>query len=227
MAARRLGHEYLVLTDHSPRLTVANGCRPSGCAAARRRRRGQRRRPLRRTTVPPAHRHRGRHPRGRHARPEPTSCSSGSTSSWRACTRSCGWPRRDDPPDGRRDRATRTPTCSATAPAGWSRAAAAPGRPVGVRRRAGLRGVRAVRRRGRDQLPSRAARPAEAAARAGDRGRVPVLDRHRRARAGPARLAAQRLRAGGRAAVSTPDRIVNTRDVDGLLAWTADHGALP
>ena len=43
----------------------------------------------------------------------------------------------------------------------------APG--VGVRRRAGLRGLPAVRRRGRDQLPARAARPAAAAAAA--RGR--------------------------------------------------------
>ena len=47
-----------------------------------------------------------------------------------------------------------------------------------------------------DQLPAGAAGPAEAAAPAGGRDRVPVLGRHRRARAGPARLAALRLRAG-------------------------------
>ena len=44
--------------------------------------------------------------------------------------------------------------------------------------------------------PAGAAGPAEAAAAAGGRDRVPVLGRHRRARAGPARLAALRLRAG-------------------------------
>ena len=27
--AIELGHEYLAITDHSPRLTVANGLRPS------------------------------------------------------------------------------------------------------------------------------------------------------------------------------------------------------
>ena len=38
--ARALGHEYLALTDHSPRLTVANGltARTAGTAAGRRRR---------------------------------------------------------------------------------------------------------------------------------------------------------------------------------------------
>ena len=30
--ARSLGHEYVVLTDHSPRLTVANGLTASDCA---------------------------------------------------------------------------------------------------------------------------------------------------------------------------------------------------
>ena len=68
---------------------------------------------------------------------------------------------------------------------------------VGVRRGDRVRGVRAVRRRGRDQLPAGAARPAEAAAAAGRRGRLPHVDRHRRPRARAARLAAQRLRARG------------------------------
>ena len=31
-AARALGHEYQAITDHSPRLRVANGLPPSGCA---------------------------------------------------------------------------------------------------------------------------------------------------------------------------------------------------
>ncbi|BFO18952.1 hypothetical protein SHKM778_53400 [Streptomyces sp. KM77-8] len=30
----RLGHEWAVLTDHSPRLTVARGLRPTGCASS-------------------------------------------------------------------------------------------------------------------------------------------------------------------------------------------------
>ena len=61
-----LGHEYMVLTDHSPRLTVAHGLsrRAPGVAD---RRRGRTERPPR--PVPHPHRHRGRHPRGRHARP--------------------------------------------------------------------------------------------------------------------------------------------------------------
>ena len=61
-----LGHEYLVLTDHSPRLTVANGLSADD---------------LRRQidvvaelnevagAVPPPYRHRSRHPRRRRARP--------------------------------------------------------------------------------------------------------------------------------------------------------------
>ena len=58
--------------------------------------------------------------------------------------------------------------------------------------------LRRVRHRGRDQLPARAAGPAEAAARAGRRAGLRVRHRHRRARARSARLAGQRLRAGGR-----------------------------
>ena len=61
-----LGHEYLALTDHSPRLTVAHGLDPE--------------RLLRQLevvddvergagAVPDPHRHRGRHPRGRRTRP--------------------------------------------------------------------------------------------------------------------------------------------------------------
>ena len=32
--ARDLGHEYFALTDHSPRLKVANGLTPNGCASS-------------------------------------------------------------------------------------------------------------------------------------------------------------------------------------------------
>ena len=51
-------------------------------------------------------------------------------------------------------------------------------------------------RRGRDQLPAGAPGPARPAAAPGRRGRLRVRHRHRRARARPARLARQRLRPG-------------------------------
>ena len=41
--------------------------------------------------VPDPHRHRGRHPRGRLARPRRRRARRNSTSSWPACTPSCGW----------------------------------------------------------------------------------------------------------------------------------------
>ena len=47
------------------------------------------------------------------------------------------------------------------------------------------------------------------------------LDRHRRPRPRPARVAALRLRQGGRSTGSTLDRIVNTWAADDLLAWAA------
>ena len=73
---------------------------------------------------------------------------------------------------------------------------------VDVRRRARVRRVRALRQGGRDQLPARAARPADAPARAGRRRRVQGVDRQRRPRGRSARVAALRLRPrrrGGRA----------------------------
>ena len=69
---------------------------------------------------------------------------------------------------------------------------------VDVRRRPRVRRVRALRQGGRDQLPARAARPADAAARAGRGHGLQGVDRHRRPRAGPARVAALRLRPRGR-----------------------------
>ena len=58
-------------------------------------------------------------------------------------------------------------------------------------------GVPAVRRGGRDQLPGGAAGPAAAAAAAGAGDGVPVRDRQRRARAGPAGLDSIWVYAGG------------------------------
>ncbi len=75
---------------------------------------------------------------------------------------------------------------------------------VGVRRRAGLRCLPRDRDRRRDQLPARATRPAHEAAAPGDRDGVPVLDRQRRSRSRPAGLPGLRLRPGRGARTSTP-----------------------
>ena len=67
--AMELGHDYLVLTDHSPRLTVANGL-----SAARLTRQLEVvdavNEHLGGTALPAAEGHRGRHPRRRRARPD-------------------------------------------------------------------------------------------------------------------------------------------------------------
>ncbi len=67
VTAIELGHEYLALTDHSPRLTVANGltaerlAQPAGDPALAGAPAG---------TVPAAERHRGGHPRRRQPGPD-------------------------------------------------------------------------------------------------------------------------------------------------------------
>ncbi len=65
-----------------------------------------------------------------------------------------------------------------------------------VRRGGGVRGVRRARRGRRDQLATRALRPARRPGGARPGGRLPVLDRQRRARPGAARLPRARRRAG-------------------------------
>ena len=86
-AAIELGHEYLVITDHSPRLTVANGLSPSGC------RRSSTRSPrstrsLRRSGSSPG----SRSTSTRTARSTRRPSSSSRSTSWSAAsTRSCGW----------------------------------------------------------------------------------------------------------------------------------------
>ena len=67
---------------------------------------------------------------------------------------------------------------------------------VGVRRHGRLRRVPGSRGGRRDQLPAGAGRPAGPAAEAGRRGRLRVRHRHRRARPRPAGLAGQRHRSG-------------------------------
>ena len=76
-----------------------------------------------------------------------------------------------------------------------------------VRREEGVRRVRRARRGGGDQQPSGTARPAAGAAQAGRRRRLPVQHRHRRARPRAARLPDLRLRPGRRVrGAGGPDR---------------------
>ena len=153
--ARDLGHEYLALTDHSPRLKIANGLsadrlREQLDVVARAQRRAR--------AVPHPHRRRGRHPRRRRARPDTRSCSRASTSWSRACTRSCAW--RPAPMTRRMVAAVASPHVDVLGHC-TGRLLVGRGRPrVDVRRRRGHRGVPAVRHRARGQLPARAARPA-------------------------------------------------------------------
>ena len=106
----------------------------------------------------------------------------------------------------------------ATAPAGWSRATAAPAPQSQFDARGGLRGLRRARRRGRDQLPSRAPRPAdELLELARDLGCLFSIDSDAHA---PGQLDFLATAASApRRPASTPDRIVNTWPRDRLLAW--------
>ena len=85
---------------------------------------------------------------------------------------------------------------------------------VGLRRRLRVRRLRPVRHRGRDQLPTGAAGSAAGPARRRHRARVLLLDRHRRPRHRPARVAAPRLRPSrrpGRAARAGHQLVVDGR----------------
>ena len=91
--AIELGHEYLVLTDHSPRLTVANGLsaerltRQLGVVDAINAHLGG--------TASPCSRASRSTSSTTAASTRPTRCWPSSTSGWRACTASSGWtPRR-------------------------------------------------------------------------------------------------------------------------------------
>ena len=87
-AAMALGHEYIVMTDHSPRLTVAHGLSPERLARPARGDRRAQRASWRRSASSPA----SRSTSSRTARStSTTTCSPSSTSSWPACTRSCAW----------------------------------------------------------------------------------------------------------------------------------------
>ena len=85
-------------------------------------------------------------------------------------------------------------------------------------------GVCALRQGGRDQLPSRAARPADAPARGGDRDRLQGVDRHRRGAVGQLEWQPYGCERAAEAGVDV-DSVVNSWPVDRLLEWTASHAA--
>ncbi len=206
MTATELGHDYLVLTDHSPRLRVANGLSVE--------------RLTRQLEVVEA---------VDGALPVTASgCCSGievdilddgaldqtdamlerldvvvaSVHSKLAMDGAA-----DDAADGRGRRAPAHQRAGALhRPPGHGRPRHAGAEPLRRGRRSSRRAPSARRGRG-DQLPPGALRPARRARRAGAGGRLPVLHRQRRARAGTARLPRVRRRAG-RAARRTagPDR---------------------
>ena len=164
--ARDLGHEYFALTDHSPRLKVANGLSTRAAARAARRRRGAERGAR---AVPHPHRRRGRHPRRRRARPVDEHARARRRRRRERALEAAHGVGADDAAHGRRDR---EPARRRARP--LHRPAAHRARPpaVGVRRRR-----RASRRADafdtalESQLPARAARPAQGDAAQGRRGR--------------------------------------------------------
>ena len=164
-----LGHDYLVMTDHSPRLTVAHGLEPRAARGPARRDRAAQRRA---GPVPRAHRHRGRHPRGRRPRRPGRHARPPRHRRRQRALQALDGRRGHDPPHGagRRQPPRRHPRAHDRAQAPGPGADArrhARGRPgrVPVRRRAGVRRLRPLRHRGRDQLPARAPGPARRPAR--------------------------------------------------------------
>ena len=157
MTAIELGHEYVVLTDHSPRLKVANGlsARPADASSSR--------------WSTAVNEHLGGGASGCCTGIEVDILDDGALdqteemlgrldvvvasvhSKLRMDTRP------DDPADGRPPSATRAPTCSGHCTGRL--VTRRPRHPAAerVRRRGGVRGLRRARRRGRDQLPARAA----------------------------------------------------------------------
>ena len=160
LAARDLGHEYCALTDHSPRLRVANGLSPE-----RLRKQLDVIDELRETGGADAHphRHRGRHSRRRLA---------GSGTRTAGAARRRGGQRALQTLDGRRiddapnDQGGHQPSRRCARPLHGPPRHRRPRRPAGVevRRREGVHRVPRQRHRRGDQLPARAPRPADPAA---------------------------------------------------------------
>ena len=151
-AARALGHEYLALTDHSPRLRVANGLSPERLRDAARGRGGNERRRLHAAVG-----HRGRHPRRRRARPGARAARRARRRGRLGALEAADGARPDDAAARRARSAIRTSTCWATSPGGSSRDRAARGRRPTFDAQRRVRGLRRERRRRRDQLAPRAA----------------------------------------------------------------------
>ena len=154
--ARDLGHDYLVITDHSPRLTVANGL-----SAQRLRAQLEQVAELNAELpdrLPGAHRHRGRHPRRRRARPGRGAARRARCRGGLGALQAADAPGGDDraDADGRREPARRR-AGPLHGPDGDREAEASR---VGVRRRRGVRRVRRVRRGGGGELAPGASRPA-------------------------------------------------------------------
>ena len=212
LAAVELGHEWLALTDHSPRLTVANGLSAERLTEQLERRR-------RRSTRASATRS-GCSRASRSTSSidgdldQTTTCSAGSTSSPRRPLQAADEPScDDDAADGRGRVATPASTCSATAPGrlvdGRPRQPAA----VRLRRRDGLRGLpRARHARSRSTRGPSGCDPPDELIELAPRPRLPLHHRLRRARAGPARHEGAGLRA--RRAARHPGR-AHRHDVAG------------
>ena len=133
--------------------------------------------------------------------------------------------RGDDPADAAGRSRTRTPTCSATAPAGWSRGGTRDPAGERVRRRAVFAGLRRARRRRGDQQPAGTADPPRRLLRAGAStpGACSASTPTRTPRVSST---GSRTAAPGRRECEVPaERVVNTWPVDRLLEWTGSHGA--
>ena len=162
--AIELGHDYLVLTDHSPRLKVAHGLSAERLARQLDVRRRRQRPPGRRRL--PAAAGASRSTSSTTARStRPTRCSRASTCGWPACTPSSRWT--PTPMTRRMVGAVRNPRtnvlghCTGRLVTG-NRGTRAQSQ---FDARAVFDGLRRARRRGRDQLPPRAPRPPDRAAR--------------------------------------------------------------
>ncbi len=114
-AARDLGHEWAVLTDHSPRLKVARGLTAERLLRQLDTVGGDQRRPR---ALPAAHRHRVRHPAPTARSTSATTCSTGWTSWSPPRTPNCACRPATSPAAWSPPSATRWSTCSATAPTG-------------------------------------------------------------------------------------------------------------
>ncbi len=199
MTAVELGHEYVALTDHSPRLKVANGLSAARLtkqlgvleavnghlAGAGQRDAG-------------AARHRGRHPRRRGPRPDRGAARAPRRGGRVGAQQAAHGARPDDPSHARGRAQPADQRAGSLHRSARDRGAGHPPAER-VRRRGGVHRVPRPRRRGGDQQQTRAAGPARRPAGAGGRDRVRVLGGLRRPRSRPAGLPRPRGRPRRRA----------------------------